>query len=193
MRQLILGLFFITSLLLPSSVVALEKQELKQSLSSAIDSVMAIVSDANMSKDEKRVKVYQSIDPLFDFAKMAKLSLGKRGYKSLTKEQQKEYIELFTTKIKSSYADKIELYSDEKIMMGELKKMKKRIHISTYVDKSGEKKEIIYKYYYSKDRGWVIYDVDVLGVSIVKTYRLQFANELKKGSAHELLAKLRAK
>ena len=46
-----------------------------------------------------------------------------------------------------------------------------------------------YKFYKLKNN-WKIYDVEVEGVSIVQTYRSQFATILQKGSIDDLLLKL---
>ena len=86
---------------------------------------------------------------------------------------------------------KLDMYNDEKITLETPKKVKKRIHLNSYIIQKGEKKEVLYKFYHSKKRGWIIYDVDVLGVSIIQTYRSQFAGVLKKGSMQQLLEKLR--
>ncbi|EAK6758666.1 toluene tolerance protein, partial [Campylobacter upsaliensis] len=37
---------------------------------------------------------------------------------------------------------------------------------------------------------WLIYDVDVLGVSIIQTYRSQFGDILENGTFKDLLNKL---
>ena len=50
--------------------------------------------------------------------------------------------------------------------------------------------EIVYKFHKSKKSSWKIYDVNILGVSLIKTYRVQFANALKDGTYTALLNKL---
>jgi len=56
----------------------------------------------------------------------------------------------------------------------------------------GEENEVLYKFYRSKTRAWVIYDVDVLGVSIIQTYRQQFAEVLQEHDFDELLRRLKS-
>ncbi|GIT08339.1 MAG: hypothetical protein CM1200mP30_19690 [Pseudomonadota bacterium] len=46
---------------------------------------------------------------------------------------------------------------------------------------------MIYKLYKTKKKGWMVYDVDVLGVSIVQTYRSQFSGVLKKETMEQLM------
>ena len=51
---------------------------------------------------------------------------------------------------------------------------------------------VVYKMHIAPNRkqGWRIYDVEVQGVSLIKTYRSQFAEVLSKGSIEDLLQKL---
>ena len=66
-----------------------------------------------------------------------------------------------------------------------------RIHLTTHLMKNSEVYEIIYKFYKDKNGSWMIYDVDILGVSIIQTYRTQFAEILAKEPFEKLLEKLK--
>ena len=48
----------------------------------------------------------------------------------------------------------------------------------------------MYKFYNAKESGWLIYDLDILGVSIVQTYRSQFGGLLENGTFEDLLKRL---
>ena len=48
---------------------------------------------------------------------------------------------------------------------------------------------MLYKLYVSKS-GWRIYDIEIQGVSIIRSYRSQFAEILKNGTFDDLLEKL---
>ena len=50
--------------------------------------------------------------------------------------------------------------------------------------------EVLYKFY-PRRGGWQIYDVEIEGVSFIKSYRAQFNEILKNGSAEKLLEQLR--
>ncbi|EMF1561341.1 ABC transporter substrate-binding protein, partial [Campylobacter jejuni] len=50
-------------------------------------------------------------------------------------------------------------------------------------------KNIIFKFY-NDNNNWLVYDVDVLGVSIVQTYRSQFGDILANQGFDALLQKL---
>ena len=136
---------------------------------------------------------FYSKDGLFDFDRMAKLSLGKKYWKSLSKDGRKEFSRLFVERLKQSYLDKLDLYTDEEVVVDEAKQKKKnRVEVLTYLVSKDDKMEMKYKLYKDKKKGWLVYDVEVLGVSIVQTYRSQFSGYLKKKSMDELMNLLRS-
>ena len=100
---------------------------------------------------------------------------------------------MFVKRLKESYLDKLDLYTDEEIVVDEAKLTKKnRVEVLTYLISKEDKKEMIYKLYKSKKKGWMVYDVDVLGVSIVQTYPSQFSGILKKESMDQLMERMRS-
>lgn len=179
------------ALLLPLSLSALQENEIGPVMRQKIDEVLTVINDQNLTKPARNTAIEKIIDPYFDFILMAKLSLGKSGWENASPAQRKEYISLFEHRIKDSYMSKIDLYKNEEIVLETPQKEGSRIHLNSYIVDKGEKKEVLYKFYRSRDRGWLIYDVDVLGVSIIQTYRSQFAGELQKGSMELLLQKLK--
>jgi len=187
----IISFLALFSFLLPLTLSALQENEIGPVMRKKIDEVLTIIDDQNLTKQARNAAIEKIIDPYFDFMLMAKLSLGKSGWEGATPEQREEYVTLFERRIKDSYMNKIDLYKHEKITLDPPQKVKNRIHLNSFIIDKGEKKEVLYKFYLSKNHGWLIYDVDVLGVSIIQTYRSQFAGELQKGSIELLLQKLR--
>ena len=57
-----------------------------------------------------------------------------------------------------------------------------------------EKIEIVYKLYKNDKNDWLIYDMDILGVSIIQTYRTQLSEILSKNSNfNDLITQLQEK
>ncbi len=128
---------------------------------------------------------------MFDFSQMAKLSMGKKNWQRMNKKQQQEFNKLFVKRLQESYLEKLDLYTDEEVTVDEAKQVKKRIHVTSHLMSKDDKMEMIYKFYKKKNQDWMVYDVKVMGVSIVQTYRSQFAGILKNQSIEDLLKKLR--
>ena len=174
-------------------IFADEVSKIREMTKEKVDIVINTLKDQSLNKDEKKEAILKTVDGLFDFPRMAKLSLGKKHWKSLSKGDRKEFSKLFVEKLKQSYLDKLDLYTDEEVVVDDTKlKKKKRVEVLTYLVSKDDKMEMKYKLYKSKKKGWLVYDVEVLGVSIVQTYRSQFSGFLKKNSMDDLMNRLRS-
>ena len=189
--------FSIVSLLIlifgQNFIFADEVSEIREMTKEKVDIVINTLRNSNLSKEEKKELILETVDALFDFDRMAKLSLGKKYWKSLSKSGRKEFSRLFVERLKQSYLDKLDLYTDEEVVVDEANQKKKnRVEVLTYLVSKDDKMEMKYKLYKDKKKGWLVYDVEVLGVSIVQTYRSQFSGYLKKKSMDELMNRLRS-
>ncbi|MDR1975793.1 MAG: ABC transporter substrate-binding protein [Campylobacteraceae bacterium] len=186
---------FLAALLACTQLLALEESEIDTVLNRDITKATAILQDKSVKDDEKSQKIFAMFDSFFDFNQMATICLGKAQWTALSSAQQDEFITKFVKRLKESYIQKLKLYTDEKITIkkGE-KKSATRIQVPMILSsKDGQNYEILYKFYDTKDaRGWLIYDVDIVGVSIVQTYRSQFDGALKNSSFEDLIAKIDA-
>jgi len=184
----ILALFMLLGL--SQTVMADGKTEVETNMKKVIGEVTSIIQDKKMAKSQRDAQVDTLVRPLFDFGLMGRLSLGKSAWKKLSKEERAEFSRLFEARVMRSYMSKLDLYTDEVVIIDDAVKVKSRVHLPTRLMRKNEKREILYKFYKSKKRGWLIYDVDILGVSIIQTYRTQFAGILKEDSFAVLLEKL---
>ena len=170
----------------------IEESKIQSTMKDKIDTVILLLKDKNLAKESKLEQIFAIFDPVFDYPLMAKLSIGPKQWKMLTSEQQNKFKQHFENRLKNSYAQKLELYTDEVVAIKGLQQVKSRLHLQTELIGKEKNYEIDYKFYDAKDKGWLIYDVDILGVSIIQTYRSQFEGFLEKNSFEELIKKLDA-
>lgn len=170
---------------------ALKKDEIEKEMANRIDNVLLVLKKKDLSKEEKKKEVINIVDDTFDFELMAKIALGKNTWASISEEKQKEFSITFEDKIKKSYSDKLELYNDQKVKILSLDPYNNsRLQLKTeLVGKEGTY-SINYNFY-EKDGEWFIYDVDLIGVSIIQTYRQQFGGLLKEKSFDEMFAQFK--
>lgn len=170
---------------------ALKKDEIKKEMENKIDSVLIILKDKSISKDDKKKEVINIVSDSFDFELMAKIALGKDIWASLNEEKQKEFIKTFEEKLKKSYSDKLELYNDQKVKIISLEPYNNtRLQLKTELIGKEGTYSINYNFYEKNDE-WYIYDIDLIGVSIIQTYRQQFAGLLKEKSFDEMFAQFK--
>lgn len=168
-----------------------DKTDIQVMMKKMIGDVTTLIQDESIPKEIRKRQIEEIVAPHFDFGLMGRLSLGKKAWKKLTPEERKNFSTLFEKRVKQSYRSKLDLYTDEVVIIDDAIQVKRRIHLPTHLIRKNEKRDMLYKFYKSKKRGWLIYDVDILGVSIIQTYRTQFAGILKEDNFAVLLEKLK--
>ncbi len=183
--------FFLTIAFIITSANAVKQDEIQPIMTKKIDSVLEILEHKSVPMSQKGQQIIKIIDEVFDYELMAKIALGKETWDTLNEQKQKEFTKTFETKLKNSYIEKLELYNDQKVKIIGLNPYKNgRLQLETeLLGKEGTYK-INYNFYNKAKDGeqWLIYDVDLVGVSIIQTYRQQFAGLLKEKSFDEMLA-----
>jgi len=186
----LLGVF---CFLAPSQAVAGARSD---QVKSTVDQVITVLNDPQLKPEskrkERRVQVREILLPQFDFAEMAKRSLGSH-WRSRTPEQQREFVRIFTDLIEASYVDKIEILTDEKFLYTGESQDNTHAHVDTKVLlKRGEPISLSYKLYLV-DEAWKVYDVVIENISLVNNYRSQFNRVVSGSSYEELVRRLKEK
>lgn len=178
-------------MLIPLTAGADDITDVEKLLKPKIDQVISVLKDKSLDHDRRKRKIVDTINSIFDFELMARLSLGKKHWLGVSEHERKKFTSLFIRRIQDSYVEKMGFYDDEVVVYEKPKKVKKRVHVMTYLSSKEHQISILYKLYQSK-KGWLIYDLEIEGVSFIKTFQSQFDGFLKKGTFAGLLEKLRA-
>ena len=158
-------------------------------LQSNLNAVFAVLENNDLEIQAKQKEIEAVVTPMFDFPLMAKLSLGKNHWTGLTPENKDRFTELFVKRLRQSYLDKLTAYTDEKVIYGSAVEVDKKVHISTDLVSKGSKISMLYKLYASQS-AWRIYDIEIQGVSLIRSYRSQFNEILKNGTFEDLITKM---
>ena len=158
-------------------------------LQSNLNAVFAVLEKSDLGIQAKQKEIEAVVTPMFDFPLMAKLSLGKKHWTGLTPENKDRFTALFVKRLRQSYLDKLTAYTDEKVIYGSAAEVDKKVHISTDLVSKGSKISMLYKLYASESE-WRIYDIEIQGVSLIRSYRSQFNEILKNGTFEDLIAKM---
>jgi len=196
-HQLIKNIFTVLAIILlfflelPST----QASEITEGVKKTLDSIMVIVSREDLKNNEKkaerRVLLREVISKKFSYYEMSRRSLTKH-WKERTAEEKKEFIDLFGKLLENSYANKIESFTDEKIIYIDEKKKGNVALVKTIIQKNNDEIPVNYKLV-KLDNDWKIYDFIVEGVSMIKNYRAQFKKIIHKSSYEELVNKLKKK
>ena len=166
-----------------------------EDINSMVKKKVAVIFDLLGKQDieinERNEKIVGELNEIMDFQLAAYLSLGKH-WKKISKTQKKEFVETFQQYINNYIVEKIDLYTNQKIDIGDSKIVKKgRAELEIGILSGGETLQVNFKLRKNKKKEWRVYDVDIEGVSLITTFRSQFSGVLKNSSFEELLEKLK--
>ena len=153
------------------------------------DIAITILRNKELNQETREKKINQIVNSIFDFPLMAKLALGREHWPKLTPPQREKFTRLFVERLKTSYREKITLYTNEEVVFKPAIKKKSTVYIPMEL-KSKDKKVAILHKLRKVDKRWKAYDVEIQGISILLTYRSQFDDILRKGTVEDLLSRL---
>jgi phospholipid transport system substrate-binding protein len=159
----------------------------QEDLEKKLEAVLGIKDQEDLDSQAKQDRVAEILEPLFDFALMSKLALGKTHWSAASERDRNRFTELITRRIKETYLPKLDLL--EKVTFETPTQKGNKIQIPTHIFTQDDKMSLIWKFYKMKD-DWKIYDVEIDGVSLISSYRSQFNETLQSGTFEELLKKL---
>lgn len=188
--SLIIGVLAIV-FMFSSAALAGEPQD---RLKGGIDKVIAILSDQALKgpakKADRQAKLRTVADGFFDWRELSKRAVAEHWTK-YTPKQQDEFIVVFSELLQKTYIRKLEKYNNEKVNYIKEQVEGNQAFINTQVVMKD--KTIPINYIMIKRDQWMVYDVVVEGVSLVKNYRSQFAKILSKESPEALIQRIKDK
>ena len=186
--------FVMTLILLVLTVPIIQAgdvEDINSMVKKKVSVIFDLLGKQDIEKNERNEKIVGELNEIMDFKLAAYLSLGKH-WKKISKTQKKEFVETFQQYINNYIVEKIDLYTNQKIDIGDSKIVKKgRAELEIGILSGGETLQVNFKLRKNKKKEWRVYDVDIEGVSLITTFRSQFSGVLKNSSFEELLEKLK--
>lgn len=163
-----------------------------EQIKSTVDQAITILNDDSLKgKDKHRVRqkqLFNLVDQRFNFQLMARLALGDT-WTTVDKNERRHFVELFSELLKNTYIRRVESYSGEQIVFTrQIVKNNLALIFSKY-EKNNQDFTINYKMQNNNGK-WLVYDVVIEGVSVIKQYRRQFAQILQNETMQGLIKRL---
>jgi phospholipid transport system substrate-binding protein len=164
-------------------------------IKSAIERISEVLQNVSAKSGANKAEAVQMIReiilPSFDFAEMARRSMGDR-WKNLD-GRQNEFVGAFAAFVENSYMNTLTSYRGEKILFLRERVNQNLAQVDTeIVSGKGEPLSVNYRLHLVQD-DWKVYDVVVDNISLVSNFHSQFNRILATASFDELLKKLREK
>jgi phospholipid transport system substrate-binding protein len=134
--------------------------------------------------------VDSKIMPNVNFARMTASAIG-RNWRQATPEQQKRLQEEFKILLVRTYSGALAEVRDQTIAMKPMRSAPEDTEVVVRTEIKGRGDPIQLDYRMEKAAtGWKIYDLNVLGIWLVETYRAQFTQEISASGIDGLITKL---
>lgn len=160
----------------------------------ATDEVLVILSQPNLSRDQKVTQIEAVAGRHFDFTAMARLSLG-RPWNDLDDAQRAELVREFQKHLSVTYGRNVERFDDQRIeITGDREEARGDWTVKTkVVDRKGEDVLIDYRLRQDEQGQWKVIDVIVEGVGLISNFRDQFQSIAAREGAPRVIVLLREK
>ena len=189
-------LALLTVALLPGAASASSPAQL--ALETSISRILSSIKNPDYVNPATRGPLRQQIEDevlhIFDFKEFSSRTVGPR-WGTFSPAQQQQFSDAFAELLLNTYLSKIDGYNGEQVVYtGEVSSPKgDRTEVRTIITMKDSKKVPVAYRMLPKNGTWLVYDVLIENISLVKNYRTQFQDILNTGSPDQLIAKVKAK
>jgi phospholipid transport system substrate-binding protein len=160
-----------------------------------VNDVLAAIAGTPSGDREARDKALaiakQKILPHIDFERMTRLAVG-RAWRSAEARQRQELVAQFSTLITRTYSAAIDAYDGHQTQVDSLALSPgdNDVIVRSRFKKAGAPPVEVNYAMWKSAQGWMVYDITVENVSLVITYRSQFAEEIGRAGVDGLIRSL---
>ncbi|RMG91129.1 MAG: ABC transporter substrate-binding protein [Zetaproteobacteria bacterium] len=195
MKHSLFGIMLSLVLLLPFSAVAADEfqdpKAVVQTIVSGIIDVLEQREDKTKLVEADREKIRHIVNGRFDYAAMAKRSLGE-PWMHLDEAEKAHFTDVFRQLLEYSYGNRLKDYKGETVQYRDVEYRGSKARVLTIV--SDGTKDIPVEYRLHKtDHGWSVYDIRIEGASLVRTFYQDFQAQLAKLNYQQLVKALEEK
>ena len=132
--------------------------------------------------------INQYVGPYMDSTGMARTVLGRTHWQSASDTQKKRFTKAFNITVMQTYAVALSQYTNEtvKVLPLHADPNASRVLVKTQVLGNGPPLSVNYRLVQKQD-SWKVYDFDVEGVSMLRSFRSQFDAQLAKNNSLDAL------
>jgi len=189
----ILNIIAVLFILAPKAVLGANFNEEEKFVETFADEAISILSNDQVSKNEKNDQFTNLVMSAIDLNLISQFVLSKT-WKSATDDQKERYLSAFKTYFINSYANKLDQYSGEKILVNGSEEAGKYVIVDTNIVREGtDTLKINLKWRLLNKNGDIrIIDLNIEGISLVIAQREEFQSFLANndGNLETLIEKI---
>ena len=163
----------------------------------AIDKLKADKKGLKSSKQVPLKKIHVIINnvllPHVDLNRMSREVLGRNVWDKATKAEKKRFKVQFTDLVINTYASALTTFDKNRIKFFPIRggyKGKKIVQVNSEVDASGAPPLPVVYHLERHGSHWLVYDLSVDGISLIQSYKAQFAAVIQQKKLNGLITTL---
>ncbi|NIO17241.1 MAG: ABC transporter substrate-binding protein [Deltaproteobacteria bacterium] len=156
-----------------------------------VDRVIELLKDKEMDSGKRRQMLSSLIRKRFEFRIMSQQVLAT-NWKKANPDERDRFVTLFSDLLENTYMERIEAYTDEKVEYVNEKVRDDRAIVETIIVTKTADIPIRYKLVMKGDE-WLVYDVVIEEVSLIRNYRSSYREIVMKDGIEGLLARMEEK
>jgi phospholipid transport system substrate-binding protein len=187
--------YLITGLLLISSAVFAQTPDQATAPDALIKMVVTdVMSSVKSDPDIQKGNIPKVVDlvekkivPYTDMRRTTEMAMGP-NWKKATPEQQNQLVMEFKNLLIRTYSGALSQLRDQTVQFKALRAAPddKEVVVKTVVIGRGDPVPLDYRLE-KTDKGWKVYDMNIMGVWLVEAYRNQFANQISQNGIDGLV------
>jgi phospholipid transport system substrate-binding protein len=172
------------------SARAADADEARKAMERTVADVLVVLADDSLPLQAKRDRIQAIAYERFDFVTMSKLVL-KRDWKKFDAAQQQEFVAEFKEHLSARYGENLGRYERERVeVTSHRSESNGDVTVKTVI-RGGRYDGTPVDYRLRNASEWRVIDVVIENVSLVSSFRQQFADVLAKSGPTGVLAKLK--
>ena len=176
MKRLIATALVLLHTLVAGSLLIADDHSPTAQLQPVIDQIIRILDDETLKgdgqKEQRRNQIMDIIASGFDFKEMSRRVLGPT-WNEISETERDYFVTQFTKLLENVYVGKLESYGGRTVEFVAERIKGKRAQVTTLTPYEGSKIPIHYIMQRELDK-WMVYDINIEGVSLVRNYKEQF-------------------
>ncbi len=140
--------------------------------------------------------VNRYIVPHVDVYGMSRSVLGRNAWRKASSSERRDFTKNFTRLVVRTYSGALRDYSGEKVKFLPVRggfHGKRFVKVKSFIMKPNGRNIPITYSMVNKSNRWKVYDMSVEGVSLLQSYKSQFAQYLQSNSLSNLILKLKSR
>ena len=146
------------------------------------DRVLAVLADRSATTADRVRRVDMVVAEGFDLDRIARIALG-RYWKTANDDERQQFADLFKTYVLNGYGRRFNEYAQRRLRVVGAKPAGEDTTVESYVEGGATPIRLDWRLAPTQ-QGWRVLDVMVEGVSLLLTYRNEFATVIEQSGGH---------